>query len=83
MDQIRRLLARRMKSIPIKHIDVLVRELVMRQKGLKEPPNGFHQVLEVDDTGIHYMFRLRLGGFVSNHKKKCGHHGAGRTVNVD
>jgi hypothetical protein len=43
MDQKRRLLAERMISIPIKHINVLVRELVatMRQKGVKEPPNGF------------------------------------------
>ena len=43
MDQRRRLLAERMISIPIKHISLLVKELVkiMRQKGVKEPPNGF------------------------------------------
>ena len=43
MDQRRRLLAERMISIPIKHISLLVKELVkfMREKGVKEPPNGF------------------------------------------
>jgi len=43
MDQRRRLLAERMISIPIKHIEALVREIVkiMRQKGVKESPNGF------------------------------------------